>query len=840
MGLGLAGALLAAPLRGVPPPPTPVLPAITVPRLTHPGAGQTFYFLLTDRFANGAAANDTGGLPGGADEHGFDPTRLTHYHGGDFAGLTAHLDYLKHLGVTALWVTPPFRNQPVRHKPGLGFVAGYHGYWILDFLHIDPHLGTDAEFQAFVRAAHARGLRVYLDIVVNHTADVIRYAGDAAYRDTRAEPYRDAAGRPFDVRAVAFNGVGDPAAFPELAVARSFPLRPVVPAGAEAAKSPAWLNDVTLYHNRGDRRGAGAEESAVFGDFRGLDGVFTEHPRVVQGFIEVFGDWLETAGVDGFRIDTAKHVNGEFWQAFVPALRARARALGRPEFLQFGEVYDAAGDPAYLSEFSTGLPLDATLDFGFFAAARRFVAQGRPAAELAECFAGDDFYTDHDSNAQATTTFLGNHDAGRFAYFLERDNPGATPTELAELVRLGHGLLLLARGQPVLYYGDEQGMIGRGGDHDHAREDMFASRTPEFAGAARLGTTRTGAEDKFDERHPLYRCIARLAALRAGHAALRTGAMLVRPTGDAHGFAFSRIDRGERVEYLVVLNNSRTAALDVAVPTSQPAGAAWVALFASDAAEGAPPGPGVVSDAAGRVRVALAPLQFAVWRAVAPLGPGEAPRLALAAPDPGAELVFTRRAVEGQVFPSRQEVRAEVAGGDGVAEVTFVLERASRPGQWELLGTDDAPPYRVFWRPPPDLAPGERLTFRATVNDLRGHRAAAESGGVTVAPTEISFGIRGARVPVVSVAGPAARRVRAGERVVLAAEAEGTPPLEFQWLRDGEEVPGATAHRWEFAASAATAGVYRLLVRNRAGTTLGGAVAIEVVRGESKTEGRKD
>lgn len=822
----MVGALLTAPLRAAPAAPSAAV--VTVPRFTHPGAGQTFYFLLTDRFANGSTSNDTGGLTGGPGAHGFDPTRLTHYHGGDFAGLTAHLDYLKRLGVTALWVTPPFRNQPVRHKPGLGFVAGYHGYWILDFLHIDPHLGTEAEFQAFVRAAHDRGLRVYLDIVVNHTADVIRPAGDATYRDSRAAPYRDAAGRPFDVRAVAFNGVNDPAAFPALTVERSFPLLPVVPAGAEHAKSPAWLNDVTLYHNRGDR-GAAAGESAVFGDFRGLDGVFTEHPRVVQGFIEVFGHWLETAGVDGFRIDTAKHVNAEFWQAFIPALRARARALGRPDFLQFGEVHDAAGDPAYLSEFSTGIPLDATLDFGFFVAARRFVAQGRPAAELAEFFAGDDAYTDHDSNVHATTTFLGNHDAGRFAHFLERDNPGATPEQLADLVKLGHGLLLLARGQPVIYYGDEQGMIGRGGDHDHAREDMFASRTPEFAGAARLGTTRAGAEDKFDERHPFYRLIARLAALRAEHRALRTGAMIVRPTAGAHGFAFSRIDRGERVEYLVGLNNSRTQTIDLEVPTSQPAGAGLAVLFDSRAAEGVASGPDLVADAAGRVRVTLAPLQFAVWRAVAPLRPVAGPRVAWTTPAPGATLAFTSREVEGLVFPSRQELRAEVAGGDGVAEVTFVLERGSRPGQWEWLGTDDAAPYRVFWRPPPDLAPGERLTFFATVNDLRGHRVAAPGRAITVAPSERAFGIRGARVPVITAAPPGERRVKVGETVVLTVGVEGTAPFEYQWLRDGEEVTGATAATVEFTASAATAGAYQLLVRNRAGTTLSGATTIGLV-----------
>ena len=133
---------------------------MSVPRFTHPGAGHVFYFVLTDRFENGSTANDSGGIPGGPDVSGFDPTRISHYHGGDFVGLTSKLDYIKGLGATAIWITPPFRNKPMQ----MG-TAGYHGYWILDFTSIDPHLGTEAEFGEFVAQAHRRGMRVYLDIV---------------------------------------------------------------------------------------------------------------------------------------------------------------------------------------------------------------------------------------------------------------------------------------------------------------------------------------------------------------------------------------------------------------------------------------------------------------------------------------------------------------------------------------------------------------------------------------------------------------------------------------------------------------------------------------------------
>jgi len=789
---------------------------VAVPRFTHPGAGQTFYLLMPDRFANGRTDNDRGGLPGGPNDHGFDPTRISHYHGGDFAGLITRLDYIKGLGTTAIWTTPPFKNKPVQSG-----TAGYHGYWILDFLQIDPHLGTNEEYREFIRQAHARGLRVYLDIVVNHTADVIYYQGGKTdYRDKASAPYHDVNGKPFDERAVAYNGLNNPAAFPALAAASSFPYVPLLPHGEEHAKNPAWLNDVTLYHNRGNSTFQG--ENAVLGDFVGLDDLFNEHPRVVQGFIDLFSQWLDW-GVDGYRIDTMRHVNTAFWQAFNPAIRAQARARGRPDFIQFGEVMNETGDPAYLSEFSTGtIPADTTTDFGFFAAARKFVSQGGTAAAFADFIARDDYYTDHDSNVHSTITLLGNYDVGRFGYFLQQDNPGAPPAQLADLVKLGHGLLYFSRGMPVLLYGDEQGMIGRGGNDMQAREDMFASQAPDFKTAPLLATTRTGADDKFDVQHPFYRLFARFGALRAGHPALRTGAMIPRLTPEAGLLAFSRIAREELVEYVVVLNNSRTATLTASVPTSQPAGATLKLLFDSRTPNDAG-AETLTADATGAVCITLAPLQFAVWRALAPLpATAPAPHIALVTPVAGATLGFTSREVDGLLFPSRREIRAEVSGGDGMAEVTFVMTRASRPGQSELLGTDDAAPYRVFWSPPADLAADDTLAFVATVNDLRGHLAAAQVSGLTVAPGTVAFGIPGSRVPTIVSSPAPIVRLSAGQSPVLSVVAEGTGPLEYHWLRDGVEIPGATAA----SLSVSTPGRYVVLVRNLAGTTVSSSTSV--------------
>jgi len=130
--------------------------------------------------------------------------------------------------------------------------------------------------------------------------------------------------------------------------------------GTELAtvKAPEWLNDVTLYHNRGDSTFNG--ESDTFGDFFGLDDLFTEHPRVVAGMIELYGDMIERWDIDGFRVDTMKHVNPEFWAEFLPAVRERATELGKPDFYIYGEVFNT--DPISQSSY-TNLGASATLDF---------------------------------------------------------------------------------------------------------------------------------------------------------------------------------------------------------------------------------------------------------------------------------------------------------------------------------------------------------------------------------------------------------------------------------------------------------------------------------------------
>lgn len=524
---------------------------------------ESIYFLLPDRFENGDPANDRGGLTGNRLTTGFDPTSKAFYNGGDLKGLLHRLDYIQSLGATALWVAPVFKNKAVQGPPGHES-SGYHGYWVTDFTQVDPHLGSNADMQALVEAAHARGLKVYMDIIANHTADVIAYR-ECAHS---ACPYRSRADFPYTRRgggagpAINDGFLGDDAAhqtadnFAKL-VRPDYAYTPFIPPGEEAIKVPAWLNDPLFYHNRGNSTFKG--ESSQAGDFSGLDDLMTENPRVVQGFIEIYGQWIDDYGIDGYRIDTARHVNPEFWQAFVPAMRERAAKRGIPHFHIFGEVATSDTDTALLARHTRVDKLPAVLDFAFAAAVRQTVAEGRGTSVLARIFEDDSLYEGGAATALQLPTFISNHDNGRFAWFVRKALPKANDAEVLRRVTLAHAMLFTLRGVPVVYYGDEQGFAGTGGDQD-SREDMFASQVPSYNRERLVGTSSTTARNNFNPAHPLYRAIAELAAIRAQLPALRRGQQIVRQYAETPGlFAVSRIDPNDGTEVLVAFNTGTTA-----------------------------------------------------------------------------------------------------------------------------------------------------------------------------------------------------------------------------------------------------------------------------------------
>ena len=532
---------------------------------------EVIYFVLPDRFENGDPANDRGGIRGDRLATGFDPADKGFYHGGDLKGLTRRLDYIQGLGASAIWVGPIFKNKPVQGLPGQES-AGYHGYWITDFTQVDPHLGTNADFKALVDAAHARGMKVYMDIIANHTADVISYRQSGAGQGEGADDdyaYRSKADYPFSTRgpvsgaAINPGFAGDSDASPgnwSKLTDPSFAYEPVVAPKERAIKVPGWLNDPIYYHNRGNTDWKG--ESAQYGDFVGLDDLATENPRVVEGMIAIYGEWIDRYGIDGFRIDTAKHVNPEFWRAFVPAMIERARQRGIPNFHVFGEVATGEYDPALLASWTRNAAFPAVLDFGFMYAVIDALSQdgeGKPAGqgELARLGEDDTLYAGGAMGAMQLPTFLGNHDAGRIAMFLKDRNPGIGDDELMARVRLANAMLLTMRGVPTIYSGDEQGFVGEGGNQ-LSRQDMFASKTPVYNAETLLGTSATTAEANFDTAHPLYREIAQLAQLRRATPALTGGRSVLRAaSSDGPGlFALSRFDPEDETEVLLVFNTS--------------------------------------------------------------------------------------------------------------------------------------------------------------------------------------------------------------------------------------------------------------------------------------------
>jgi glycosidase len=568
---------------------------------------EVIYFVLPDRFENGDAANNRGGLKGDRLRTGFDPKHKGFYHGGDLKGLTQRLDYIQALGATAIWLGPIFKNKPVQGGPGQQS-AGYHGYWITDFTSVDPHLGTEADMRAFVDAAHARGMKVYMDIIANHTADVIQLRecqgqSECVYRDRAAYPYTRRGGVGGSAINDGFDGDGVQTSenFARL-TDPGFAYTPYVAAAERNVKVPGWLNDPALYHNRGNSTFSG--ESSTMGDFVGLDDLMTENPRVIRGMIDVFGDWIDRFGIDGFRIDTAQHVNPEFWQAFVPAMQWRARQRGIANFHIFGEVAIGDLDPGRLASHTRVDGLPSVLDFAFQVAVGGMVAEGKPTSDAFRLFRGDPLYEGGVAAARRLPTFLGNHDAGRIGWFIRRANPDAPAAELLARDLLAHAMLLTLRGVPTIYSGDEQGFTGDGNDQD-AREDMFASEVASYNDNVLIGTAKTTATASFDPAHPVYREIARLARIRTGTPALTRGSQRLRAWGDKPGLlAVSRVDPVTGREVLLAFNTSAKA-IDMPVEVDTRS-SRFVALAGPCTAQATAP---------GTVRVTLPPFGYAVCAA---------------------------------------------------------------------------------------------------------------------------------------------------------------------------------------------------------------------------------
>jgi glycosidase len=483
------------------------------------------YFVMPDRYKDGDKKNNDNG--------GFNTSLTAFYHGGDLKGLTGTcetgddgLARIKSLGFTAVWLTPLVTQQEA-----IGAGSGYHGYWGVDFLNVDPHLGTNADMLEFSKCAKKLGLKVILDVVTNHTGDVIKYLGNSPY----------------------------------------------IPTESKKLKNPAWLNDLNNYHNVGDVSSCwGNGNCTKLGDFYGLDDLATEKPVVYKGWADVYGEWISKYGISGFRVDTARHVDDKFFKNWSPLIKATASKANIKDFTIFGEVFDYS--TFNLMTYVRQNKIETVLDFPFQAKATEFASGYSNAATLSALFENDDYYTSAQSSASNLVTFLGNHDVGRVGYIIA--NKRLQPADqLLPRTNLANALMYFSRGIPVVYYGDEVGMTGSNSGKDQfARQDMFPTDIELWKNEVRVGGSPIGNGDAFlaTSQSPVAKYLVNLAEIRKSNPALANGPMLERYSKYSL-YVISKKDVVENREYLVAFNNSDTD--EIVIVTTATSAGGWTQIL---------------------------------------------------------------------------------------------------------------------------------------------------------------------------------------------------------------------------------------------------------------------
>lgn len=335
------------------------------------------YFMVTDRFFDGDSSNNAAN---GADTTG-DNAGL--YHGGDFKGVTEKLDYLKELGVNTIWITPIVENiKGVTVGDGTGdvpFYAAYHGYWASDFTKLNPALGTEAEFQTLIDTAHEKGMKIMVDVVVNH----------AGYGMEETDQF------------------------------------------------PGMLRD---------KADVNEEDHELGGYQAGLPDFLTELPEVRNKIIQWQVDWAKK-GVDFFRVDTVQHVEDTTWRAFKNEL-----TKANPKFKMIGEYFGAGYNSNNGNRIGNG-QMDSLLDFDFNDWATEFVGGGILSVEKKLADRNKAL-----NNTYLTGQFLSSHDENGFQAALI--DKGWSKADAAAAAYAAATLQITAKGQPVIYYGEEIGLTG--------------------------------------------------------------------------------------------------------------------------------------------------------------------------------------------------------------------------------------------------------------------------------------------------------------------------------------------------------------------------------------------
>lgn len=471
------------------------------------------YQVVVDRFADGAQ-------PLVDDPAAPVPGELSRWQGGDWRGLRARLDYLEDLGVTALWISPIVRQVPRGDTQD-----GYHGYWAADFTSLEPRFGDEAELRALIDDAHARGMLVIVDVVINHAGRVFDYDldDDGAVAPDEVEP-PFAATTPYEAPLV-WRGER-PRLWREVPGASDD--------GADVTVEARALAD-DEFHRRGATEDFSLEVQRELGDFpTGLRDLDTEAPGVIDDLATTWATWIARLDLDGLRLDAAPHVPRASWRVFAERLRARAAALGKDRLLLLGEVWN--GDPAVLASYTDEGALDAAFDFSLkWDVIDGFLLDGRAAADVAAVLTTHrEAYpaTGHPGGAgldpwRLRVAFADNHDTGRLRGQLDD----------AYVAELAMTLVFTVDAIPCVYYGTEQELTGRTG---------HAAREPLWDTGYARGTR-------------MYRHLARLAAIRAAHPALRRGALTLRYASET-----SARERGPGVGLLAFERGGAAGADDAA------------------------------------------------------------------------------------------------------------------------------------------------------------------------------------------------------------------------------------------------------------------------------------
>jgi glycosidase len=492
---------------------------------------QVIYFLMIDRFDDGDRRNNDQGA------HEFDPGDSAKYSGGDLRGIERRLDYVRGLGATAIWITPPVANQWWNPRSHYG---GYHGYWAEDFTRLDAHVGTLADYQRLARKIHGAGMYLVQDVVVNHTGDYFGYDGGWTASDPAAH---------FSRRGDSLGRLA-PTAWPFTLNDANDPLQ----------------RDAAIYHWTpvvGDFDDPRQEQTFQLAD---LDDLNTENPVVRRALRQAYGDWIRKVGVDAFRIDTAFYVPPDYFRDFMdaddpaaPGMRDVAKAVGQGEFFAFGEGF-ATERPysdkqsrkidGYLRDARGRTLLPGMLNFPLYGAITDVFARGRPTAELG--YRIEAMMRLHAQPA-LLPTFVDNHDVERFLR-------GGNETGLRQALLL----MMTLPGIPTIYYGTEQGFTEQ-------RGAMFK---------AGIGA---GGRDHFDTHAPLYTFLQRAIALRREHRLFSRGQQTVlRTDRSGPGVLAYRMTSGAQ-SAIVVFNSSDRAQLLDRLDTGLAAGTALDGLFGIDA-----------------------------------------------------------------------------------------------------------------------------------------------------------------------------------------------------------------------------------------------------------------